>query len=317
MQRITYFGNNSPIVKPPQTICDLITEQFEDKILRILCAAALVSLIVGILTEGIELGWIEGFAIFVAVFIIVSVTAINNYLKEKQFRKLYAQVEERKVNVKRNGKVESLSIHDLLVGDIVIIETGEIFPVDGILTHGNSLSVDESSMTGESDLIHKLLPTPDNEKTNPFLISGSKVIEGTGEMMVIAVGKNSFLGIQKMMLQEEKEETPLQQKLAVIADDIGKLGMFASGAIFVAMMIHMIVEAIYYERALIDEHTLKFIVEAFILAVTIIVVAVPEGLPLAVTISLAYSVEKMRLENNLVRYLEGKIIFKKVYFLFL
>jgi P-type Ca2+ transporter type 2B len=284
----------------------LITEQFEDKILRILCGAALISLVIGILTEGIELGWIEGFAIFIAVFIIVSVTAVNNYLKEKQFRKLYAQVEERKINVKRNGKIESLSIHDVLVGDIIIIETGEIFPVDGILVHGNSLSVDESSMTGESDLIHKLLPTPENPKTNPFLISGSKVIEGTGEMIVIAVGKHSFLGKQKLMLQEDKEETPLQQKLAVIADDIGKLGMFSAGSIFIAMIIHMIAEAIYYERSIIDDHTLKFIIDAFILAITIIVVAVPEGLPLAVTISLAYSVEKMRLENNLVRYLEGK-----------
>ena len=284
-------------------------ECFEDKILKILLVAALVSLVVGVITEGIETGWIEGFGIFIAVFIIVSVTAVNNYLKEKQFRKLYAQLDDRKVNVVRLGKIYNISIYDLLVGDIMKIETGEIFPVDGILINGYSMSVDESSMTGESDQVKKLPYHPNDDgtrKIDPFLMSGSKVIEGTGEMLVIAVGERSVQGkTKKLMMDEEKTETPLEQKLAILADQIGKLGGGCAAAMFALMILHMIIGKIIDGEALFDGDTLNYIVNAFILAVVIIVVAVPEGLPLAVTISLAYSMDKMRKEKNFVRYLQG------------
>ncbi len=284
-------------------------ECLEDKILKILLVAALVSLIMGVLTEGIETGWIEGFAIFIAVFLIVSVTAVNNYLKEKQFRKLYAQLDDRKVNVIRQTKIHSISIYDLLVGDIMKIDTGEIFPTDGLLINGFNVSVDESAMTGESDLINKsaLNLKDESHKINPFLLSGSKVIEGTGEMIVIAVGEKSYQGQQKkLMMDEVKEESPLQQKLAVLADQIGYMGTIAASAMFLLMILHMIVEKIINGEALFNSNTLNYIVNSFILAVVIIVVAVPEGLPLAVTISLAYSMDKMRKENNFVRYLQGK-----------
>lgn len=264
----------------------------------------------GVLTEGIETGWIEGFAIFIAVFIIVSVTAVNNYLKEKQFRKLYAQLDDRKVNVIRQSKIHSISIYDLLVGDIMKIDTGEIFPTDGILINGYNVSVDESAMTGESDLVNKVafVPKENSHKINPFLMSGSKVIEGTGEMLVIAVGERSYQGKQKkLMMEEVKEESPLQQKLAVLADQIGYMGTVAAAAMFLLMILHMIVEKIIAGDQLFNADTLNYIVSSFILAVVIIVVAVPEGLPLAVTISLAYSMDKMRKENNFVRYLQGEI----------
>ena len=271
----------------------------------------MVSFIVGVLTEGIETGWIEGFAIFIAVFIIVAVTAVNNYLKEKQFRKLYAQLDDRKINVIRKGKIHSISIYDLLVGDVMKIDTGEIFPTDGILINGYNMSVDESAMTGESDLVHKKPLTPNDEsgKINPFLISGSKVIEGTGEMIVIAIGEKSYQGQQKkLMMEEKKEDSPLQQKLTVLADQIGMMGTWLAGGMFLLMILHMIIEKIILGEALFDGNTLNYIVNSFILAVVIIVVAVPEGLPLAVTISLAYSMDKMRKENNFVRYLQGTIL---------
>lgn len=282
--------------------------------MKILLAASAVSLVIGILTEGIETGWIEGFAIFIAVFIIVSVTAINNYLKEKQFRKLYAQLDDREVNVIRQGKIHSISIYDLLVGDIMKVDTGEVFPADGVLISGFNMTVDESAMTGESDLMHKFALNLKDEfqtKGNPFLISGSKVMEGTGEMIVIAVGERSFQGKQKkLMMEEKKEESPLQQKLAVLADQIGYLGTVAAGGMFILMILHMIIEKIINGEALFNANTLNYIVNSFILAIVIIVVAVPEGLPLAVTISLAYSMDKMRKENNFVRYLQGhEIIF--------
>jgi len=292
------------------TICELIQECLEDKILRILLVAALVSLIIGVLTEGLDTGWIEGFAIYLAVFIITAVTAINNYLKEKQFRKLYAQLDDRKVNVIRKGKIDFISIYDLLVGDVMKIDTGEIFPTDGLLLNGYNISVDESAMTGESDLVHKKPLTPNDEsgKINPFLISGSKVIEGTGEMIVIAIGEKSYQGQQKkLMMEEKKEDSPLQQKLTVLADQIGMIGTWLAGTMFIVMMLHMIIEKIVLDEAFFNSNTVNYIVEAFILAVVVIVIAVPEGLPLAVTISLAYSMDKMRKENNFVRYLQGNV----------
>lgn len=136
------FGNNQPIVKPPKTIIELIIENFEDEMLRILCGAAAVSLVLGIATEGLAEGWLEGASIFVAVIIIVSVTAGNNYLKEKQFRKLNEMATKKDVNVIRHGQQSRLSAFDLSVGDLVEIETGEIFSVDGFLVEGSNVVAD-------------------------------------------------------------------------------------------------------------------------------------------------------------------------------
>lgn len=153
--RIKAYGENENIVKPPKTFWELIVGCFEEDILRLLCAAAFVSLIIGCIKEGIAEGWIEGMAIFIAVILIVSVTSINDYMKDKQFRKLNAQAVQRDVGVIRNGEVIHISIFSLLVGDIVQVETGEIFPVDGFLLKGNNMVCDESSITGETDPIKK------------------------------------------------------------------------------------------------------------------------------------------------------------------
>lgn len=147
-RRVDAFGDNQPIVKEPKTILELILENFEDEMLRVLCGAALVSLVLGIATEGIREGWLEGASILVAVVIIVSVTSINNYLKEQQFRKLNAIAQQKQVNVIRSGQIDNVSVYDLLVGDIVQIETGEILSVDGVLISGSNVSADESSITG-------------------------------------------------------------------------------------------------------------------------------------------------------------------------
>lgn len=133
-------------------------ENFEDEMLRILCAAAVVSLVLGIATEGIKEGWLEGASILIAVVIIVTVTSANNYIKDKQFQKLNAIATAKNVNVYRGGDLINMSVYDLLVGDIVEIETGEILSVDGILIEGNNISVDESSITGESLEIKKAVP---------------------------------------------------------------------------------------------------------------------------------------------------------------
>ena len=180
--------------------------------LRILCAAAVVSLVLGIATEGLKEGWLEGASILIAVVIIVTVTSANNYIKDQQFQKLNAIATAKNVNCYRGGDLINMSVYDLLVGDICEIETGEILSVDGILIEGSNVSIDESSITGESDEIKKRVPETysKTEGKSPFMISGSKVMEGTGLMLVAAVGKNSVYGKLKATLDAADDETPLQ-----------------------------------------------------------------------------------------------------------
>jgi Ca2+ transporting ATPase len=203
-----------------------------------------------------------------------------------------------------------MSVYELLVGDIVQISTGEIFSVDGILIEGNDISVDESSLTGETNEIKKRVPVSYDKKegASPFLISSSKLMSGTGLMVVAAVGKNSYYGKLKMKIQQDQDETPLQIKLTDLADKVGHVGMFAAAATFLAMFIHYIYDCFAdgsFVENFVAVETIHELIEYFIIAVSIVVVAVPEGLPLSVTIALAYSVGKMKEENNLVRYLQA------------
>jgi len=176
-----------------------------------------------------------------AVVIIVSVTSINNYLKEQQFRKLNAIAQQKQVNVIRSGQIDNVSVYDLLVGDIVQIETGEILSVDGLLINGSNVSADESSITGESNEVKKRVP--DNYKDrncNPFLVSGSKLMEGTGDMIVLAVGRSSQYGKLKMKIQQDQDDTPLQEKLSTLAEQIGNVGLVSAICTFSAMLLHYI-----------------------------------------------------------------------------
>lgn len=245
-----------------------------------------------------------------AVVIIVTVTSANNYIKEKQFQKLNALATAKNINVFRSGELINMSVYDLLVGDVVEVETGEILSVDGILIQGNNVSVDESSITGETNDVKKAIPQTyePNEKISPFLISSSKIMEGTGIMLVACVGKNSYYGKLKMKIQAADDTTPLQEKLTILADQVGVVGMYSAAATFIAMFVHYIYDCFMTDDflgSLFSVETLHEVIEYFIIAVSIIVVAVPEGLPLAVTIALAYSVNKMKDENNLVRYLQA------------
>jgi P-type Ca2+ transporter type 2B len=265
--------------------------------------------VLGIATEGLEKGWMEGTSILAAVVIIVTVTSGNNWVKEQQFKKLNAIASKKNVNVYRSGHVENISVDDLLVGDVQIVETGEIISVDGFLLEGHNLIADESSMTGEPLGIKKNVPSwAAGDKANPFIISSSKILEGTGRMLVLAIGEHSQYGILKKKIQASDDETPLQQKLGILAEQIGHVGMVAAGLTFICMLGHIIHGAYAsgdFTGSLFNLGTLNHLVEAFIVAVSIIVVAVPEGLPLAVTIALAYSVGKMKEENNLVRFLQA------------
>ena len=202
--RVKKFGKNNPIITVQKSIWRLIIEQFEDLMLKILTVAAIFSLIVGMIKDGVEKGWAEGLTIFIAVILVVTVTAVNNYLKEQQFARLNSKKENRNVKVLREGQIEYINIYDLLVGDLLYINIGEVIPVDGILVSGTSLSIDESSMTGECDNIDKeLAGLFDNGKTvgkkTPFLISGSKVMDGSSVMLVCAVGIETQMNKAKIL----------------------------------------------------------------------------------------------------------------------
>ena len=220
-ERIRKYGKNDPVVKPPKTLWEMVLQNFEDPMLKILCVAAIISLTLGIAMEGLAEGWIEGFSILLAVIIITVVASGNNYVKEQQFQKLNEVASRKNINVIRNGKTINMSVYDVLVGDIAIIETGQILSVDGVVLESKRLHTDESSITGEPKLIKKQ-SFEANVNNNCFLISGTKVVEGTGNMMVLTVGVNTYENILKATLQQEDDSTPLEEKLAILADQIGQ-----------------------------------------------------------------------------------------------
>ncbi|KAI4800736.1 hypothetical protein KUCAC02_007112, partial [Chaenocephalus aceratus] len=336
-----------------------------------------------------EAGWIEGAAILLSVVCVVLVTAFNDWSKEKQFRGLQNRIEqEQKFTVVRGGQMLQILVSEIVVGDIAQVKYGDLLPTDGILIQGNDLKIDESSLTGESDHVKKSVDK------DPMLLSGTHVMEGSGKMLVTAVGENSQTGIiftllgasedsdvdekEKKEKKEKKkkerkdkknswfqgpvrsswfsrmvqcaslwaaagapdsvagknkdggpvemqplnddgepekkknlkkEKSVLQGKLTKLAVQIGKAGLFMSSITVVILITRFLIDTFWIQGVTWTSECVpvyvQFFVKFFIIGVTVLVVAVPEGLPLAVTISLAYSVKKMMKDNNLVRHLDA------------
>lgn len=383
-RRQAVFGKNFIPPKKPKTFLQLVWEALQDVTLIILEIAAIVSLglsfyqppegdnaLCGEVSVGEEegegeTGWIEGAAILLSVVCVVLVTAFNDWSKEKQFRGLQSRIEqEQKFTVIRGGQVIQIPVADITVGDIAQVKYGDLLPADGILIQGNDLKIDESSLTGESDHVKKSLDK------DPLLLSGTHVMEGSGRMVVTAVGVNSQTGIIFTLLgaggeeEEKKEEkkkekknkkqdgtienrnkakaqdgaamemqplkseeggdgdekdkkksnlpkkekSVLQGKLTKLAVQIGKAGLLMSAVTVIILVLYFVIDTFWVQkRQWLAECTpiyIQYFVKFFIIGVTVLVVAVPEGLPLAVTISLAYSVKKMMKDNNLVRHLDA------------
>jgi len=267
-----------------------------DKTLIILMVSAILSIFLGVYVEQNPHGWIEGTAIIVAVLVVASVTAGNDYNKEQQFRKLNDVSEDMKIKVIRNSISSQVSVHDIQVGDLVILEAGDKICADGILLNSDDLKCNESAMNGEGRDAKK------DAKSHPWMFSGCQVIEGRGTMIVVAVGPNSQWGRIKALAEKEIEPTPLQKNLEDLAETIGKIGVFAALITFIALVLQWVYHHVQNNHQF-QLNDLDELVEFIITAITIVVVAVPEGLPLAVTISLAYSMFKMMDDNNLVRHL--------------
>lgn len=320
------FGDNRLPERKSKNFFQLAWQAIQDKILILLCVAAVVSLALGIYQstrphkegEGANIEWVEGVAILVAVAIVVFVGALNDWQKERQFKKLNEKKEDRLVKVIRSGVTQKVSVWDVFPGDVMILDQGDVVPVDGIFIEGHNVSCDESSATGESDLLKKtpghlvwkaLHEGQEIKKMDPFIISGAKVSEGVGTFLVTAVGVNSSHGKLMMALSEDNEATPLQFKLNRLASYIAKMGSSAGLLLFIVLFIEYATrlgapDETTGEPKTPDQKAQGFI-NILIQAVTIIVVAVPEGLPLAVTLALAFATKRMTKDNNLVRHLQS------------
>nr|KAF6419940.1 ATPase plasma membrane Ca2+ transporting 2 [Molossus molossus] len=365
-KRRQIFGQNFIPPKKPKTFLQLVWEALQDVTLIILEIAAIISLGLsfyhppgegnegcaaaqaGAEDEGeAEAGWIEGAAILLSVICVVLVTAFNDWSKEKQFRGLQSRIEqEQKFTVVRAGQVVQIPVAEIVVGDIAQIKYGDLLPADGLFIQGNDLKIDESSLTGESDQVRKSVDK------DPMLLSGTHVMEGSGRMVVTAVGVNSQTGIiftllgaggeeeekkdkkakqqdgaaamemqplksaeggdaddKKKANMHKKEKSVLQGKLTKLAVQIGKAGLVMSAITVIILVLYFTVDTfVVNKKPWLPECTpvyVQYFVKFFIIGVTVLVVAVPEGLPLAVTISLAYSVKKMMKDNNLVRHLDA------------
>ena len=315
--RIKTFGTNKLPPDKPLRIIDFIFECFEDPTLKVLLISAIISLIIGLLKEGLKTGWIEGSAIFGAVFIVTAISSSLNYNEQLQFQKLKAENQKKKVIVIRNGIEKEIDDEELLVGDLLVLKIGEIITVDGIFVSNNFIITDESAINGESDLIKKTSNFSSEFKngvTNfvcPLLISGTQIMEGQGMMIVCAVGNKSFNGRNRELLSKDNESnseenlTPLKKQLNDLADLIGKFGYIMAALIGGVIILKDISLKIYNKESIFVSSTLDTIINAFILAITVIVVAIPEGLPMAVAISLAYSLGQMKKEKNLVKNLNS------------
>ena len=297
-ERQDAFGQN--IIPPPEsdTILEIIWGTIvDDPILKILIIGAVVILILGSITDPSK-GWTEGVAIMVAVVIVLAVTAGNDWSKDRKFKKLLLLQTDKKVKIIRGGYQDQISSWDIMVGDIVEINVGDEVPADGIFVKGNRLIIDESPLTGESVPVKK---TP----SSPYMFSGCQASEGSGLMLVTAVGPRSSGGkIQELLNEAQNEETVLQEKLKIVAVLIGKIGFAAGICTFLALTIRV---AMTCSNALNcgDNSVIKHFVENFVIGITVVVVAVPEGLPLAVTISLAFSMFKMIQDKCFVRHLDA------------
>ncbi|KAJ9484974.1 hypothetical protein VN97_g8394 [Penicillium thymicola] len=314
--RIRVFSRNKLPARKSTGFLKLFWAAYNDKIIILLTVAAVISLSLGIyqtVSEGSGVDWVEGVAICVAILIVTVVTAANDWQKERQFAKLNKRNDDREVKVTRSGKTDMVSIYDIMVGDILHLEAGDSIPADGILVSGYGVKCDESSATGESDQMKK---TPGHEvwqqivggkatkKLDPFLISGSKVLEGVGTYVVTSVGPYSTYGRILLSLQTPNDPTPLQVKLGKLADWIGYLGTAAAGILFFVLLFRFVADLPNHPEKSGAMKGKEF-VDILIVAVTVIVVAIPEGLPLAVTLALAFATTRMVKENNLVRVLRA------------
>ncbi|RYQ80929.1 hypothetical protein Ahy_Scaffold1g106997 isoform A [Arachis hypogaea] len=297
-KRQDIYGINKFAESEAKSFWVFVWEALQDMTLMILGVCAFVSLIVGIATEGWPKGAHDGLGIVASILLVVFVTATSDYRQSLQFKDLDKEKKKISVQVTRDGCRQKMSIYELLAGDIVHLSIGDQVPADGLFLSGFSVLIDESSLTGESE------PVMVNSEY-PFLLSGTKVQDGSCKMLVTTVGMRTQWGKLMATLSEGgDDETPLQVKLNGVATVIGKIGLFFAVVTFAVLVQGLVSRKLQEGRiwSWNGDDALEML-EFFAVAVTIVVVAVPEGLPLAVTLSLAFAMKKMMNDKALVRHL--------------
>ena len=298
--------NGINLLTPPKrpSLWKLYLEKFEDPVVRVLLVAAAFSLIISI----IENEYAETIGIIAAILLATGIGFFFEYDASKKFDLLNAVNEETLVKVVRNGRVQEIPRKDIVVGDIVILETGEEIPADGELLEAISLQVNESNLTGEP-VINKTIVEADFDEEATYasnlVMRGTTVVDGHGTMRVLHVGDATEIGkVARQSTEDNLEPTPLNIQLTKLANLIGKIGFTVAGLAFLIFFVKDVV--LYFDFGSLNgwhewlpvfERTLKY----FMMAVTLIVVAVPEGLPMSVTLSLALNMRRMLSTNNLVR----------------
>ncbi|KAH6817726.1 autoinhibited isoform 4 [Perilla frutescens var. frutescens] len=298
--RQSVYGANRYTEKPSKGFWLFVWDALHDLTLIILIVCAVMSIGVGLATEGWPKGTYDGLGIILSILLVVMVTAVSDYKQSLQFKELDKEKKKIFIQVNRDGYRQKVSIFDLVVGDIVILSIGDQVPADGIFISGYNLSIDQSSLTGES------MPININEK-RPFLLAGAKVQDGSGKMLVTTVGMRTEWGKLMETLSEcGEDETPLQVKLNGVATIIGKIGLCFAVLTFLVLTIRFLIEkGLHNELTKWSSSDALSLLNYFATAVTIIVVAVPEGLPLAVTLSLAFAMKKLMNDKALVRHLSA------------
>jgi Ca2+-transporting ATPase len=364
------FGRNALTALPRESMWKKFFEKFDDAIIRILLAAALLSMLVDLFKvstsvaaalfvslavlfagfavarkgdwipgalfmaalvlfgAGLALGHvlIEGMAVMIAVILATGVAFLSEYRSDREFEILNAQKDSANVKALRDGHIHSIPLEEVVVGDVVVLEMGDEIPADGRVARASELLVDQSLMTGESEAVRKLARPPDDASEGPeqpgCVYRGTQVVDGAGTMVVAAVGDDTYLGQiarklssphddaadtdrVKKKLSIAKDLTPLQEKLASLAKTISRVGYVAAALIFVAQLGRGIVKGqVYWPHSGADAiQVVGELLDYFVTMVIVIVVAVPEGLPMSVTVSLALAMRKMTRANSLVRQL--------------
>jgi len=294
------YGSNVLPEKKPKPFWDHLVEALSDDTLRILLFSAVCSMFFGFSFSDNKADIIQGIAILIAVVVVSGVNSIQNYSKDKEFHSLAQYSSKRNVRVIRNGERTEVSSADLVVGDIIVLHTGERIPSDGILLTGDQVEVNMSSLNGEQ------VPSERHPDHDSILHHSVLICNGSDiRMMVTAVGTNTEFGrLAKDVTEAEDKETPLQEKLSELAEQIGNIGTI------VGFLTFSVLTALWIYNSKVDIITLlktdfPALIRFFIVGVTIVVVAVPEGLPLAVTVSLAFSMQRMLADKNLVRELQA------------
>ena len=321
------FGINKIFEEPPAPFIKFLKESLSELMIVILLSAAFIQIVIGLtISDQKKTGWVDGASVLFAVIVVVSVESFTNWQKEKKFFELN-NLKNTTVFFKTIRKKDKVNINseDLLVGDVICISLGDVIPADLLVLESNGLKIDESSLTGESNSVSKetyedCILNPHKKNLSPIILAGTDCIEGNGKALVIAVGEKSTKGKIQRMVDNSKDEksTPLEEKLDVLARKIGIFAISAGITTFVCLtlrLLHIFYSDYKLYRNKLDNYhhnpTMDLVhpknylfprmLENFMITTVIITIALPEGLPMAVALTLAFSLKKLMDKNNLVR----------------